>query len=117
MVTKKLKVTRGTKKHIVDELGCSGEAVRLALLLDRDTPLARAIRRDALALGAKVFVEAPIEDIFAIEGNCLIWDDGNRQATIDLDRKTIIIKEGDEQPKKIVLTITNLIALIKEVKK
>ena len=117
MVTRKLKVTRGTKKHIVGELGCSGEAVRLALLLDRDTPLARAIRRDALALGAEVYIEAPIQDVLTIEGDCLVWDRGNSKATIDLEHKVIIIKDGEEQEKKIVLTITNLRSLIKGVKK
>ena len=117
MVTRKLKVTRGTKNHIVGELGCSGEAVRCALLLNRDTPLARAIRRDALALGAKVIVEAPAEEILTIEGDCLVWDDGNRKATIDLARKSIIIKDGDNEEKKIVLTITNLRSLINGLEK
>lgn len=117
MVTRKLKVTRGTKKHIVGELGCSGEAVRLALLLDRDTPLARAIRRDALALGAEVYVEAPIQDVLTIEGDCLVWDRGNSKATIDLEHKAIIIKDGDDEEKKFELTITNLRSLINGVKK
>lgn len=116
MVTRKLKVTRGTKKHIVDELGCSGEAVRLALLLDRDTPLARAIRRDALTLGAKVFVEAPAEEILTIEGDCLVWDSGSRKATIDLDNKIVIIKDGDGERKEHILTVAHLALLIKGLK-
>ena len=117
MLRKRIEVSKSVRDCIIETLGCSGEAVRSSLLLDKDTPLARAIRRDALALGARVVVEAPIEEVLTIEGDYLVWDRGNRKATIDLASETIILNEGDEQEKEIVLTIENLIALIKEAKK
>lgn len=88
-----------------------------SLAYKRKTSLSNAIRNEALRVGAKEIVTADADKVLLIEGHSLVWQYGNRKATIDLDRKTIIIKEGDEQEKKIVLTITNLRSLINGIKK
>lgn len=117
MVTRRIETSDEVRQKIVSELGCVKESVRLALLYKKDTPLARIIRREALLRGGRVVVEGLEEDVLEINGDLLLWQSGTRNATIDLARKAIIIKDGEEQEKKVVLTITNLIALIKEVKK
>lgn len=117
VMKKKIENNKRIREQIIDTLGCSGEAIRYSLKTDRDTPLARAIRKEAIALGGRMIIEAQIDEVLTIEGDCLVWEDGNRKATIDFARKFIIIKDGDDEEKKIVLTIENLIALIKEVKK
>jgi hypothetical protein len=117
VMKKRIESNKRIREQIIATLGCSGEAIRYSLKTDRDTPLARAIRKEAIALGGRMIIEAPIEEVLTIEGDCLVWDRGNSKATIDLEHKVIIIKDGEDQEKKFSLTITNLIALIKEVKK
>ena len=113
---RKIENNKRIREQIIATLGCSGEVIRYSLKEDRDTPLTRAIRKEAIALGARMIVEAPIEEVMAIEGESLVWQSVNRKATIDLANKAIIINEGDEQSKKIALTIANLTSLIKELK-
>ncbi len=117
MVTRRIETSDEVRQGIVSELGCVKESVRLALLYKKDTPLARIIRREALLRGGKVVVEGLEEDVLEINGDLLLWQSGTRKATVDLARKAIIIKDGEEQEKKVVLTITNLRSLIKGVKK
>ena len=88
-----------------------------SLAYKRKTSLSNAIRNEAMRVGAKEIITADADKVLLIEGDTLIWQYGSRKATVDLARKAIIIKDGEEQEKKVVLTITNLIALIKEVKK
>lgn len=114
---KRIAIDDKTRQRLITELGCSRESVRTALLYANDTALGRVIRRDALLRGGVVMLEICADEVLRIEGDSLVWDSGSRKATIDLGRKTIILKDGEEQEKKIVLTIANLIALIKEAKK
>ena len=113
MVTRRIEASDEVRQEIVSELGCVKESVRLALLYKKDTPLARIIRREALLRGGKVVVEGLEEEMLEIEGNCLLWQSGSKKATIDLKKKCILFRDGDEETKKIVLTIANLVALIK----
>lgn len=114
---KKIENNKRIREQIIATLGCSGEAIRYSLKTDRDTPLARAIRKEAIALGGRMIIEAEIDEVLTIEGDCLVWEGGNRKATIDFARKFIIIKDGDDEEKKIVLTINNLRGFLNGVKK
>lgn len=117
MVTRRIDANDELRRAVVSELGCTRESVRQALLYKKDTPLARIIRREALLRGGKVVVEGLEEDVLEINGDLLLWQSGTRKVTVDLARKAIIIKDGEEQEKKVVLTITNLRSLINVVKK
>ena len=83
----------------------------------RKTSLANAIRNEAMRVGAKEIVTADADKVLLIDGDTLIWQYGSRKVTIDLKRKSIIMKDGDDEEKKFELTITNLRSLIKGVKK
>lgn len=117
MIAKRIKCTPQMRREITEAIGCCPSIITQSLNYRKATSLSNAIRNEAMRLGAKEIITADADKVLLIEDNSLVWQYGNRQATIDLDRKTIIIKDGEEQEKKIVLTITNLIALIKEVKK
>lgn len=114
---RKIENNKRIREQIISTLGCSGEVIRYSLKEDRDTPLTRAIRKEAIALGARMIVEAPIEEVMAIEGESLVWQSVNRKATVDLKRKSIIIKDGDDEEKKFELTINNLRSLINGLEK
>lgn len=114
---RRIEYTPWVRRKIEDAIGCSPSMISQSLAYKRKTSLSNAIRNEALRVGAKEIVTADADKVLLIEGHSLVWQYGNRKATIDLDRKTIIIKEGDEQEKKIVLTITNLRSLINGIKK
>lgn len=115
--TRRIEYTPEIRRKIEATIGCSPAMISQSLAYKRKTSLSNAIRNEAMRVGAKEIVTADADKVLLIEGHSLVWQYGNRKATIDLDRKTIIIKEGDEQEKKIVLTITNLRSLINGIKK
>jgi hypothetical protein len=65
-----------------------------------------------MRVGAKEIITADADKVLLIEGDTLIWQYGSRKATVDLKRKSIIMKDGDDEEKKFELTITNLRSLI-----
>lgn len=115
--TRRIEYTPEIRRKIEATIGCSPAMISQSLAYKRKTSLSNAIRNEAMRVGAKEIITADADKVLLIEGHSLVWQYGNRKATIDLDRKTIIIKEGDEQEKKIVLTITNLRSLINGIKK
>lgn len=115
--TRRIEYTPEIRRKIEATIGCSPAMISQSLAYKRKTSLSNAIRNEAMRVGAKEIITADADKVLLIEGDTLIWQYGSRKATVDLARKAIIIKDGEEQEKKVVLTITNLIALIKEVKK
>ncbi len=116
MIAKRIKCTPQMRREITEAIGCCPSIITQSLNYRKATSLSNAIRNEAMRLGAKEIITADADKVLLIDGNSIVWQYGNRQATIDLDRKTIIIKEGDEQEKKIVLTITNLRAFLNGIK-
>lgn len=88
-----------------------------SLAYKRKTSLSNAIRNEAMRVGAKEIITADADKVLLIDGDTLIWQYGSRKATIDLKRKSIIMKDGDDKEKEFEFTITNLRSLIKGVKK
>lgn len=117
MIAKRIKCTPQMRREITEAIGCCPSIITQSLNYRKATSLSNAIRNEAMRLGAKEIITADADKVLLIEDNSLVWQYGNRKATIDLARKSIIIKDGDNEEKKIVLTIKNLIALIKEAKK
>ena len=115
--TRRIEYTPEIRRKIEATIGCSPAMISQSLAYKRKTSLSNAIRNEAMRVGAKEIITADADKVLLIEGDTLIWQYGTRKATVDLARKAIIIKDGEEQEKKVVLTITNLRSLIKGVKK
>lgn len=114
---RRIEYTPWVRRKIEEAIGCSPSMISSSLNYKRKTSLSNAIRNEALRVGAKEIVTADADKVLLIEGDTLIWQYGSRKATVDLKRKSIIMKDGDDEEKKFELTITNLRSLIKGVKK
>ena len=114
---RRIEYTPFVRRKIEEAIGCSPAMISQSLNYKRKTSLANAIRNEALRVGAKEIITADADKVLLIEGDTLIWQYGSCKVIIDLARKTIIIKDGEEQEKKIVLTINNLRSLINGLKK
>ena len=115
--TRRIEYTPEIRRKIEATIGCSPAMISQSLAYKRKTSLSNAIRNEAMRVGAKEIITADADKVLLIEGDTLIWQYGSHKATINLARKTIIIKDGDDEEKKFELTITNLRSLIKGVKK
>ena len=115
--TRRIEYTPEIRRKIEATIGCSPAMISQSLNYKRKTSLSNAIRNEAMRVGAKEIVTADADKVLLIDGDTLIWQYGSRKVTIDLKRKSIIMKYGDDEEKKFELTITNLRSLIKEVKK
>lgn len=114
---RRIEYTPEIRRKIEATIGCSPAMISQSLAYKRKTSLSNAIRNEAMRVGAKEIITADADKVLLIEEDTLIWQYGSHKATINLARKTIIIKDGDDEEKKFDLTITNLRSLIKEVKK
>ncbi len=114
--TRRIEYTPEIRRKIEEAIGCSPAMISLSLRYCKRTSLSNAIRNEAMRVGAKEIVTADADKVLLIEGDTLIWQYGDRKATIDLSNKAIILKDGDGQSKKIVLTIASLTELIKKTK-
>lgn len=103
------------RRKIEEAIGCSPSMISSSLNYKRKTSLANAIRNEALRVGAKEIITADADKVLLIEGNSLVWQYGDRKATIDLSHKAIII-EQDNKTEKRIASINSIIELIKEVK-
>ena len=115
--TRRIEYTPEIRRKIEATIGCSPAMISQSLAYKRKTSLSNAIRNEALRVGAKEIVTADADKVLLIDGDTLIWQYGSRKVTIDLKRKSIIMKDGDDEEKKFELTITDLRSLIKGVKK
>lgn len=114
---RRIEYTPWVRRKIEEAIGCSPAMISQSLNYKRKTSLSNAIRNEAMRVGAKEIVTADADKVLLIDGDTLIWQYGSRKVTIDLKRKSIIMKDGDDEEKKFELTITNLRSLIKGVKK
>lgn len=109
---RRIEYTPWVRRKIEEAIGCSPSMISSSLNYKRKTSLSNAIRNEALRVGAKEIITADADKVLLIEGDTLIWQYGSRKATVDLKRKSIIMKDGDDEEKKFDLTITNLRSLI-----
>lgn len=114
---RRIEYTPWVRRKIEEAIGCSPSMISSSLNYKRKTSLSNAIRNEAMRVGAKEIVTADADKVLLIEGDTLIWQYGSHKATINLSRKTIIIKAGDDEEKKIVLTINNLRGFLNGIKK
>lgn len=114
---RRIEYTPWVRRKIEEAIGCSPAMISQSLNYKRKTSLSNAIRNEAMRVGAKEIVTADADKVLLIDGDTLIWQYGSRKVTIDLKRKSIIMKDGDDEEKKFELTITKLRSLIKGVKK
>ena len=114
---RRIEYTPWVRRKIEEAIGCSPAMISQSLAYKRKTSLSNAIRNEAMRVGAKEIITADADKVLLIDGDTLIWQYGSRKATVDLARKAIIIKDGDDEEKKIVLTINNLRGFLNGVKK
>lgn len=115
--TRRIEYTPEIRRKIEATIGCSPAMISQSLAYKRKTSLSNAIRNEAMRVGAKEIITADADKMLLIEGDTLIWQYGSCKASIDLARKSIIIKDGDDEAKKIVLTINNLREFLNGIKK
>lgn len=115
--TRRIEYTPEIRRKIEATIGCSPAMISQSLAYKRKTSLSNAIRNEAMRVGAKEIITADADKVLLIDGDTLIWQYGSRKVTINLARKAIIIKDGDDEEKKIVLTINNLREFLNGVKK
>lgn len=113
--TRRIEYTPEIRRKIEEAIGCSSAMISQSLRYYKRTSLSNAIRNEAMRVGAKEIVTADADKVLLIEGNSLVWQYGDRKATIDLAHKTIII-EQDNKTEKRIASINSIIELIKEVK-
>ena len=116
MIAKRIKCTPQMRREITEAIGCCPSIITQSLNYRKATSLSNAIRNEAMRLGAKEIITADADKVLLIEDNSLVWQYGNRQATIDLDNKIVIIKDGDGERKEHILTVAHLALLIKGLK-
>ena len=114
---RRIEYTPFVRRKIEEAIGCSPSMISSSLNYKRKTSLSNAIRNEAMRVGAKEIITADADRVLLIEGDTLIWQYGSHKATIDLKLKSILIKDGDGEEKKIVLTINNLREFLNGVKK
>lgn len=115
MIAKRIKCTPQMRREITEAIGCCPSIITQSLNYRKATSLSNAIRNEAMRLGAKEIITADADKVLLIEGDTLIWQYGDRKATIDLAHKAIII-EQDNKTEKRIASINSIIELIKEVK-
>lgn len=113
--TRRIEYTPEIRRKIEEAIGCSPAMISLSLRYCKRTSLSNAIRNEAMRVGAKEIVTADADKVLLIEGDTLIWQYGDRKATIDLAHKAIII-EQDNKTEKRIASINSIIELIKEVR-
>lgn len=95
-VIRKIKYTHDIRDGIIRSLGCSVEMVRRSLDYTKDTALARAIRKEALQMGASELVIADASEVFVKEGDKLVQYGKEQMTVIDLKHGIVRIYQGVE---------------------
>lgn len=93
---RKIKSTRVIRDEIIRSLGCSVEMIRRSLDYTKDTALARAIRKEAIQLGAQELVIADAEEVFVKEDGKLVQYGKGQMFVIDLRMGFVRIYQGEE---------------------